>query len=178
MTAQTLVAHLAKGRIIDAPALRAVLESAFGASDAQGAWSWKDAYEAVEAAQVLFLRRYAPAMFAHAGNNPRAFSRCRKSARCCLAKRGARKAMRCSNSRRRWNSPTSRASRPGSFPATSCSTFSRNGNVAIFAELSSAKLTLNEWRSAAALERFSSAALSRFDGAQINDRLDAIFPEP
>ena len=70
MAAQTLVAHLAKGRVIDAPALRVAMEGAFGASDAQGAWSWKDAYEAVEAAQVLFLRRYGPAMAARAANDP------------------------------------------------------------------------------------------------------------
>ncbi len=45
------------------------MESAIGASDAQGAWNWRVAYEAVEAAQVLFLRRYARVMFARAENN-------------------------------------------------------------------------------------------------------------
>ena len=40
---------------------------AFGASDAQGAWVWKDAYEASEAAAVLFLQRYARAMRNRAG---------------------------------------------------------------------------------------------------------------
>jgi predicted RNA methylase len=38
------------------------MEQAFGASDATGAWVWKDAYEALEIAQVLFLRRFLPAM--------------------------------------------------------------------------------------------------------------------
>ena len=46
------------------------MESAFGASDAEGAWRWKDAYEALEAAQVLFLRRYGPAMVARANKEP------------------------------------------------------------------------------------------------------------
>ena len=35
---------------------------AFGASDADGAWVWKDAYEAAEAASVLFLLKYGPTM--------------------------------------------------------------------------------------------------------------------
>src|SRR3546814_13965825 len=42
------------------------MEQAFGGSDAEGAWSWKDAYEACEAAQVLFLRKFGPAMRARA----------------------------------------------------------------------------------------------------------------
>ena len=40
---------------------------AFGASDAEGAWVWKDAYEAAEAAVVLFLKRYGRAMRRRAG---------------------------------------------------------------------------------------------------------------
>ena len=32
----------------------------FGGSDAEGAWSWRDAYDAIEAALVLQLRRPAP----------------------------------------------------------------------------------------------------------------------
>jgi hypothetical protein len=36
--------------------------SAFGGSDAEGAWTWKTAYDACEVAQVLFLRKFGPAM--------------------------------------------------------------------------------------------------------------------
>ena len=36
--------------------------ASFGASDAKGAWDWKTAYEACEAAQILFLRKFGPAM--------------------------------------------------------------------------------------------------------------------
>ena len=60
--AQDLLGHLAAGRRIDAPAMRTAMQSAFGASDASGAWDWKLAYEAVEVAQVLFMRRYGPAI--------------------------------------------------------------------------------------------------------------------
>ena len=44
------------------------MEAAFGGSDADGAWVWKDAYEALEAAQVLFLRKFGSAMRTRAGS--------------------------------------------------------------------------------------------------------------
>ena len=43
------------------------MTQAFGATDAEGAWVWKDAYEAAEAAVVLFLKRYGRAMRRRAG---------------------------------------------------------------------------------------------------------------
>ena len=55
--AGTLLAQLlGQGRAVDSRALRSAMETAFCGSDAEGAWIWKDAYEALEAAQVLFLR--------------------------------------------------------------------------------------------------------------------------
>ena len=48
--------------------LRAAMEAAFGASDATGAWDWKTAYDACEAATVLFLRKYGKALFRKAGS--------------------------------------------------------------------------------------------------------------
>jgi hypothetical protein len=50
--ARLLLPHLERGRRIDAPMLRAAMESAFGASDADGAWTWKAGYDACEAATV------------------------------------------------------------------------------------------------------------------------------
>src|SRR5271154_2437025 len=50
------------GRRVDSIVLRAAMEHAFGGSDADGAWDWKSAYEACEAATVLFLRKLAPAL--------------------------------------------------------------------------------------------------------------------
>ena len=49
---------LGKGDALDGRALRSAMEAAFGGTDAEGAWVWKDAYEALEAAQVLFLRKF------------------------------------------------------------------------------------------------------------------------
>nr|WP_312595147.1 strawberry notch C-terminal domain-containing protein [Brevundimonas sp.] len=37
-----------------------VMTTAFGASDAEGGWTWRDAYDAIEAATVLQIRRLAP----------------------------------------------------------------------------------------------------------------------
>ena len=62
--AHDLLGHLVAGRRIDSPAIRTAMHSAFGASDASGAWDWKAAYEAVEVAQLLFMRRYGPAIHA------------------------------------------------------------------------------------------------------------------
>ena len=64
LAAYDLLGHFAAGRRIDTPAIRTAMQSAFGASDAAGAWDWKAAYEAVEVAQLLFLRRYGPAIHA------------------------------------------------------------------------------------------------------------------
>src|SRR3546814_2269187 len=44
------------------------METAVGASDVTGAWDWKTAYEACEAATVLFLRKYGKALFRKAGS--------------------------------------------------------------------------------------------------------------
>jgi hypothetical protein len=38
------------------------MSDSFGGTDAQGFWVWKDAYEALEAAQVLFLHRFGSAI--------------------------------------------------------------------------------------------------------------------
>ena len=65
--ARTLLPVLEAGRALDAPILREAMSDAFGATDAQGAWVWKDAYEAAEAALVLFLQRYGRAMRREAG---------------------------------------------------------------------------------------------------------------
>ena len=65
--AGTLLPVLEAGRPLDATTLRDAMTRALGAGDAQGAWVWKDAYEAAEAAIVLFIRRHGRAMRRHAG---------------------------------------------------------------------------------------------------------------
>ena len=66
--AEALQPALAAGQPIDTGLLRAEVERAFGGSDAAGAWDWKLAYEAGEAALVLFLRKFGRALLARAGS--------------------------------------------------------------------------------------------------------------
>ena len=65
--AQTLLPVLESGRPLDAETLRNAMTRAFGASDGEGAWVWKDAYEAAEAAVVIFMQRYGRGMRRNAG---------------------------------------------------------------------------------------------------------------
>ena len=65
--ARTLLPVLEAGRPLDAATLRDAMTRAHRASDAEGAWVWKDAYEAAEAAVVMFVRRYGRAMRQRAG---------------------------------------------------------------------------------------------------------------
>ncbi len=72
LTAATLLLPaLESGRALDARILREAKQSAFQASDQDGAWRWKDAYEASEAAAVLFLRKYGSSLLKKAGNAAR-----------------------------------------------------------------------------------------------------------
>jgi hypothetical protein len=64
--ARQLLSDLEGGRRIDAALLRSAMEAAFSASDATRAWNWKTAYDAWEAAIVLFLWRHGAGMRAKA----------------------------------------------------------------------------------------------------------------
>src|SRR5262247_172339 len=69
--ATTLLGSLERGIALDARHLREAMTEGFGATDSEGAWVWKDAYEACEAAQLLFLRRHFAAMRRRAGSDVR-----------------------------------------------------------------------------------------------------------
>lgn len=58
--ARALAIHLARSRPLDRRLVADVMTTAFGASDAEGGWTWRDAYDAIEAATVLQIRRLAP----------------------------------------------------------------------------------------------------------------------
>src|SRR4051812_12218914 len=61
-----LLPFLERGQAIGAADLRSILTAASGGSDAEGFWAWKDAYEATEVGQVLFLRKFGTAICARA----------------------------------------------------------------------------------------------------------------
>jgi hypothetical protein len=178
MAAQMLVAHLAKGCVIDAPAMRVAMEAAFGASDAQGAWSWKDAYEAVEAAQVLFLRRYGPAMAARAANDPARLLAMLKKVGALLPSETRRseesQALQQFSTSLEFAYVASLAAGIGAGDVV-LEPSAGTGMLAIHAEFAGAKLILNEWgetRADLLKLLFPQAPLSRIDGAQLHDRLD------
>jgi hypothetical protein len=58
--ARALVPHLNRSRTLDRKLVASTMTTSFGGSDAEGAWIWRDAYDAIEAAMVLQLRRLAP----------------------------------------------------------------------------------------------------------------------
>ncbi|MDI1328231.1 MAG: strawberry notch family protein [Brevundimonas sp.] len=58
--ARTLALHLARSRPLDRRLVSGVMTTAFGGSDAEGVWGWRDAYDAIEAATVLQIRRLGP----------------------------------------------------------------------------------------------------------------------
>ena len=58
--ARALSVHLARSRPLDRKLVSNIMTTGFGGSDAEGVWSWRDAYEAIEAATVLQVRRLAP----------------------------------------------------------------------------------------------------------------------
>ncbi len=66
--ARTLLPVLEAGQPLDAATLREAMTEALGSSDSEGGWIWKDAYEAAEAAVVIFMQRYGRGMRRNAGD--------------------------------------------------------------------------------------------------------------
>ena len=64
--AEHLLPWFEQGAQIEQSNLREAMEEAFGASDTSGAWVWKDAYDACEAAQVMMLTKFGSAMLRQA----------------------------------------------------------------------------------------------------------------
>ncbi|KAB6717124.1 methylase, partial [Roseobacter sp. TSBP12] len=176
-TARTLVPVFEAGRSIDAAALRAAMEGAFGASDTSGAWVWKDAYEAAEVAQILMLSRYGALMQRQAAS-PQAFL--------TMIERLA--ALAPSHTRR---SEDSVRLQQFSTPLPLAATVAKaagfqdgdlvlepsagTGMLAIFARIADARLALNELaetRRALLGLLFPGAVVSDHDAAAIDDRLD------
>ena len=65
--AQMLLPILSAGRPLSPAALRKTMKQVFG--HYSGSWLWKEAYEASEAATVLFLQHFGPALVNHAAED-------------------------------------------------------------------------------------------------------------
>lgn len=173
-----LLPHLERGQRIDAGILRAAMETAFCASDASGAWDWKMAYDACEAATVLFLRKYGKVLLRKAGS-PAAVLPLFEKITSLLP----------SHTRR---SEESEAFQQFSTPiglgfvasvAAAITPADRvlepsagTGLLAILAEIAGGSLALNELADTRACllgYLFPSVPVTQFDAAQIHDHLDS-----
>ncbi len=175
--AQFLLRALSTGRKIDAGVMRVAMEEAFGGSDAEGLWSWKDAYEAVEAAQVLFFRQFGAPIFG-SGRLPADILLILKRLGALLPTETRRSET--SQALQQFSTPVELA-----FVAARAALVSPDdlvlepsagtGMLAIQTEISGAKFLLNEWaedRHALLKGLFPKVSVTRLDGAQIHDRLD------
>ena len=175
--AQFLLPHLERGERIDAATLRGAMENAFGASDATGTWNWKTAYDACEAATVLFLRKYGKALF-------------RKSVppATVLPQLGKIASLLPTHTRRSEETQIyQQFSTPiplglAAMTAAAITPADRvlepsagTGLLAILAEIAGGSLVLNELaetRAGLLSLLFPALSVSRFDAAQIDDHLD------
>jgi predicted RNA methylase len=175
--AEQLLARLERGQRIDAAILRAAMEFAFRASDASGVWNWKTAYEACEAASVLFLRKYGKALFRKADSAPLRLSGLIKIAG--LLPTHTRRSTE-SETFQQFSTPT-----PLGLAALAAAAITPadlvlepsagTGLLAILAEIAGGALVLNELaetRAALLSSLFPAIAVTRFDAAQIDDHLD------
>ena len=177
--AATLLAQLlGQGRALDSRALRSAMEAAFGGTDAEGAWVWKDAYEALEAAQVLFLRKFGSAMRTRAGSAAAMLEMLTR-----LAGRLPSQTRRSEESEhfQQFSTPIAlgfvaaeaAALTPGDLVLEPSA---GTGLLAIFAELAKARLALNEiaeTRAGLLGRLFRDVAVTRHNAEQIHDHLDA-----
>ncbi|HKR17195.1 strawberry notch family protein [Rhizorhapis sp.] len=175
--AQDLLGHLAAGRRMDAPAIRTAMQSAFGASDSSGAWDWKTAYEALEIAQLLFLRRYGPAIHAKTADP---FERLKLVERISRLTPTQTRRSEDMVQYQQFSAPLGLAwvagfaakFQPGELVLEPSA---GTGLLAVQAELAGAGLALNEvadTRLELLRHLFERASVSGHDAAQIHDRLD------
>jgi hypothetical protein len=175
--AQLLLLHLERGQCIDAPVLRTAMENAFGASDADGGWDWKTAYDACEAATVLFVRKFGPAMRARAASPAALLPMLAKIAN--LLPTHSRRSEE-SEAFQQFSTPIALGLVASAAAAITPDDIvlepsAGTGLLAILAELSGASLVLNELaetRAGLLSLLFPGIAVTRFDAAQIDDHLD------
>src|SRR5713101_4198463 len=176
--ANLLLTDLERGVVIDARALRTAMIASFGASDAEGAWDWKSAYEACEAAQILFLRKFGPAMHERAASPSRFLAMLTKLA--ALLPSHTRRSEE-SQALQQFSTPIGLgfvASMAAAITPTDLvlEPSAGTGLLAIHAELAGGGLVVNEIADTRAdlLDRlFPAVSVTRYDAAHIHDHLDA-----
>lgn len=176
-TGHALLPSLEQGQPIGAADLRTILMNIFGGSDAEGFWSWKDAYEATEVAQVLFLRKFGTAITGRANAPLATLAMLTKLAG--LIPTHTRRSEE-SQQLQQFSTPMPLAyvaARAAGIMAddTVLEPSAGTGLMAIFAELAHARLSLNEYapvRHGLLEQLFSGSAVSQHDAAHVDDYLD------
>ncbi|MBX5087271.1 methylase [Rhizobium lentis] len=167
---------LEQGKVLTTADLRQIMTEVFGGSDAEGVWLWKEAYEAAEIAQVLFLRKF------------RAIVSRTHSPQSTLAMLTKVANLMPTHTRR---SEESQALQQFSTPIPLAYVVARaagiiagdlvlepsagTGMMAIFAEFAGARLALNEYavvRHSLLGRLFAGVSVSQHDAAHIDDYLD------
>ena len=173
-----LLPDLERGRRIDAATLRAAMECAFDGTDADGAWDWKAAYDACEAATVLFLRKFGPAIRAKTASPAAMLPMLAKLAG--LLPTHTRRSEE-SQALQQFSTPIVLGLAASTAAAITSADrvlepSAGTGLLAILAELAGGSLVLNELaetRSGLLNLLFPDIAVTRFDAAQIDDHLGA-----
>jgi predicted RNA methylase len=175
--ARLLLPALERGQPIDAAVLRAAMEHAVGASDSEGGWDWKGAYDACEAAAVLFLHKFGGTMAARAGSAAALLPMLARIAR--LLPSHARRSVE-GEELQQFSTPVPLALVASTAAAIAPSDHvlepsAGTGLLAIFAELAGAALVLNELaetRAGLLGHLFPDVGVTRFEAARIDDHLD------
>ncbi|PSM16296.1 strawberry notch family protein [Nitratireductor sp. StC3] len=176
--AASLLPVLEQGKPITTAALRASMTDSFGGTDAQGLWVWKAAYEALEAAQVLFLHRFGSAILSRSTSPEATLAMMKRIAD--LAPTHTRRSDE-SQAMQQLSTPL-----PLAFVTARAAVISSSdlvlepsagtGLLAVHAEIARASLTLNELAATRADLLgllFPRAPVFRHDAAHIDDHLDA-----
>jgi hypothetical protein len=171
--ARLLLPALERGQPIDAAVLRSAMEQVVGASDSQGGWDWKSAYDACEAAVVLFLRKFGGAMAVRAGSAAALLPMLARMAR--LLPSHTRRSVE-GEELQQFSTPV-----PLALVASTAAAIvpsdrvlepsAGTGLLAILAELAGASLVLNELaetRAGLLSHLFPAVGVTRFDAARID----------
>jgi hypothetical protein len=176
--ATQILPFLEQGKPITTTALRTAMAVSFGGTDAQGFWVWKDAYEALEAAQILFLRRFGPAILSRSASPQAALAMMKRIAD--LVPTHTRRSDE-SQAMQQLSTPLPLAfvtayAAAISSPDLVLEPSAGTGLLAVHAEIARASLVLNEIAATRADLLgllFPRNPVSRHDAAHIDDHLDA-----
>ncbi len=175
--ANALLPMLETGSPLSTTQLRNAMTNAFAGSDAEGAWDWKLAYDACEAAQILLLRRYGAAL---ARRNPEPQRMLTALERIAARLPTHTRRSEVGQALQQFSTPLGLA-----YVAATAAMIepadvvlepsAGTGMLAVHAERMRASLVLNELGETRAelLSRVMDAPVSRLDSASIDDRLPA-----